>query len=175
MSKDNSKYNRIVIIGNNGSGKSYLSEALSEITGLPLIHLDEKFWLPGWKMPPNDDWIKMQEEYVSEERWIIEGNHTGTMDIRFKAADLVIPLNINRLLCIASILKRCGKKRPDMPGYMNEKFDWGIIKLLGVTWRFSRDRLPKIMDLHKTYSHIPFMVIHGRNEVNHLIAEWRRK
>jgi len=35
-----SDYNRIIIVGNNGSGKSFLSKELSVITGLPLIHLD---------------------------------------------------------------------------------------------------------------------------------------
>jgi adenylate kinase family enzyme len=37
-------YNRmIIVVGNNGSGKSFLSKELSVITGLPLVHLDVEF------------------------------------------------------------------------------------------------------------------------------------
>jgi ATP-dependent protease HslVU (ClpYQ) ATPase subunit len=38
---------RVVIIGNSGSGKSYLARRLSEQLTLPLIHLDALFWEPG--------------------------------------------------------------------------------------------------------------------------------
>jgi len=40
-------YNRIMIVGNNGSGKSFLAKKLAVITGLPLVHLDMEFWRPN--------------------------------------------------------------------------------------------------------------------------------
>jgi adenylate kinase family enzyme len=55
-------YNRIIIVGNNGSGKSFLSKELAVITGLPLIHLDLEFWRPNWEKPPKEEWIKKQME-----------------------------------------------------------------------------------------------------------------
>ena len=51
-------YNRIIIVGNNGSGKSFLSKELSVISGLSLVHLDVEFWCPNWEKPPKDEWIK---------------------------------------------------------------------------------------------------------------------
>ena len=48
------EYNRMIIVGNNGSGKSFLSKELSVITGLPLVHLDVEFWRPNWEKPPKD-------------------------------------------------------------------------------------------------------------------------
>ena len=51
-------YNHIIIVGNNGSGKSFLSKELSVITGLTLVHLDVEFWLPNWEKPPKEEWIK---------------------------------------------------------------------------------------------------------------------
>ncbi len=41
-----SAYRRIMIIGAPGSGKSRAARRLAEITGLPLIHLDNEYWLP---------------------------------------------------------------------------------------------------------------------------------
>ncbi len=55
-------YNRIIIVGNNGSGKSFLSKELSVITSLPLVHLDVEFWRPNWEKPPKEEWIKKQTE-----------------------------------------------------------------------------------------------------------------
>jgi adenylate kinase family enzyme len=37
------EYNRIIIVGNNGSGKSFISKELAIITGLPVVHLDAEF------------------------------------------------------------------------------------------------------------------------------------
>jgi len=51
-------YNRIIIVGNNGSGKSFLSKELSFITGLPPVHLDVEFWRPNWEKPPKEEWIR---------------------------------------------------------------------------------------------------------------------
>lgn len=117
------EYNRIIIVGNNGSGKSYLSKHLSAIMDLPLIHLDVEFWRPNWEMPPKNEWIEKQKELVSKDKWIIDGNHTGTMDIRFKTSDLVVFLDINRFVCLAGVFTRNGKKRSDMPQYLQEKLD----------------------------------------------------
>lgn len=53
-------YKRIVAVGNNGSGKSFLSRELSRITGLPLVHLDKEYWQPGWGHPTEEERAKKQ-------------------------------------------------------------------------------------------------------------------
>lgn len=40
---------RVLIVGCPGAGKSTAVEKLSRMTDLPVIHLDEHDWLPGWK------------------------------------------------------------------------------------------------------------------------------
>lgn len=168
------KYNRIVIVGNNGSGKSYLSKELMDITGLPLIHLDVEFWRPNWEMPPKDEWIAKQKEFVSREKWIIDGNHTGvTMDMRFEKSDLVIFLDINRLVCLYGVIRRNGKKRSDTTQYPYEKFDKGFFRLCKGLWRFPKARKLFILDLHKKYPDKPFLVIDSRRNMKRLISEWR--
>jgi adenylate kinase family enzyme len=59
-------YNRIIIVGNNGSGKSFLAKELSAITGLPLVHFDVEFWRPNWEEPPKEEWIK--NKWSSQQR-----------------------------------------------------------------------------------------------------------
>ena len=104
-----------MILGNNGSGKSFFAKELAAITGLPLVHLDTEFWLPNWEMPSEDEWLRKMTEFVSKEKWILDGivSLGAAMDLRFKTADLIIFLDMNPLICLAGIIKRNGKKRSD--------------------------------------------------------------
>ncbi len=166
-------HNRIIIIGNGGSGKSYLAKNLSAITGLPLVHLDNEFWQPGWVKTPKEEWIDKQKNMIKEETWIIDGNYNSTMELRYEAADLVIFLDINRLVCIISALKRHGKKRSDLPEYLEEKLDSEFIGFCKLIWDFHRAGKRSILALHGRYPDIPFMVIKRRKEVNKLLKTWK--
>jgi len=168
-------YNRIIIVGNNGSGKSFLSKELSDITGLPLVHLDIEFWRPNWEKPPKEEWIKKQMELTSKEKWIIDGNHMDTMELRFKAADIVIFLDINRFVCLSSVLLRNGKKRSDTPPYLVEKLDKEFLRFCKGLWSFSKTRKRTIMNLHKKYPDTPFFVIASRRKMKNLLNKsWNK-
>lgn len=168
------EYNRIIIVGNNGSGKSFLSEKLSSITGLPLVHLDALFWLSNWKMPSKDVWKMKNIELISEEKWILDGNvnHGGTMEMRFVAADLIIFLDINRFICLASVLVRNGKKRSDTTQYRNEKFDNAFYNFCKGIWNYFKTRKLALLALHNKYPDKPFYVIGCRRKMKKLINQW---
>lgn len=168
-------YNRIIIVGNNGSGKSFLSKELSAITNLPLVHLDVEFWLPNWEKPGDEEWIEIQKKLISKEKWIIEGNHTSTMELRFRVTDLVIFLDVNRFVCLTSIIRRNGKSRTDMPEYLEEKFDVGFFRLLKETWRFTKTRKRIIMRLHEKFPNKPFIIIDSRRKMNKLLDQWKQE
>lgn len=165
----------MIIVGNNGSGKSFLSEELSVITGLPLVHLDVEFWRPNWEKPSKEEWLKKQTKLISKEKWIIDGNHTDTMELRFETADIIIFLDINRFVCLAGVLKRLGKKRSDFPQYLEEKLDGGFFRLCKGLWRFSKTRKRTIIGLHKKYPDKTFFVIKGRRKMNKLLSQWRKE
>ena len=112
--------NRILIIGCAGSGKSTFAKKLHTLIDCELIHLDRIFWKPGWVRTPKNEWRKMQNELVTKESWIIDGNYHNTMDIRLSRADTVIFFDFPRILCLWNALKRSFKghifnaKRDDM-------------------------------------------------------------
>jgi adenylate kinase family enzyme len=134
---------------------------------------DVEYWHPNWEKPTKEVWIKQLTELLSKEQWIIDGNHTDTMELRYKAADLVIFLDINRLICLAGVFQRYGKKRSDMPDYLEERWDSAFIKLLKGLWDFSKTRKRIILDLHSKYPDKPFFVIENRRKMNHLLKLWR--
>lgn len=58
-------------------------------------------------MPASKDEQKdVQLDLVEKEEWIIDGNYSGTMDIRLHAADTIIFLDIHRVICVYRAFKR---------------------------------------------------------------------
>jgi adenylate kinase family enzyme len=136
---------RIAIIGSGGAGKSTLAARLGKILHLPVIHLDRLHWRPGWVEPPKDEWKRKVEEIVSTDRWIIDGNYGGTMEIRFAACDTVIYLDFPRAICTWRVIKRRFKyrsgTRPDMDEGCPEKLDLEFVSWI---WNFPSKTRPRI-------------------------------
>ncbi|MCT2535819.1 DNA topology modulation protein [Aquibacillus koreensis] len=118
---------KIMIIGSGGAGKSTLAKQLGQVLHLPVHHLDAYFWKPGWESVTREELATMQEKIVKQESWIIDGNYSGTMDIRLQNADTVIYLNYSTIRCLYGIVKRRiqyrKKTRPDMGKGCPEKLD----------------------------------------------------
>src|SRR5437868_5766913 len=109
---------RILILGSGGAGKSTFARQLAGLLKIELIHLDVLYWLPGWREPSREEWRKLVAETVERDSWIMDGNYSGSIDIRLPACDTVIFLDAPRLLCIWRVLKRrilfSKNGRPDM-------------------------------------------------------------
>jgi len=171
MGFDFTKYNRIILVGSMGSGKSWLSKRIAEITGYPLFHLDIEHWKPGWVQSTKEEKIMRQQELISGEKWIIDGNYSGTMEIRFAAADLIVFMDINRLVCIWSAAKRKSEKRLGLPDYLVEEkvFSKGSFELFKGIWDFPKTGRKKILSLHEKYPGKEFLHIKSRRKVKKLL------
>lgn len=132
---------RILILGSSGSGKSTLARRLGATLELPVIHLDRHFWHPGWVKTPHSDWVAHVKQLVEREAWIMDGNYRSTLDMRMKAADTVIFLDMPRWLCVIRAIKRrieyMNRPRPDIahgckerildpkfPGFLQHVWDY---------------------------------------------------
>lgn len=122
---------RVIVIGSGGAGKSTFARALGTRTGLPVIHLDQEYWGPNWKEPPAEEWKAKVTAMTEREAWIMDGNFGGTRELRMRAADTIVFLDLPRRVCLYRILKRTikyyGRSRPDMTEGCKERFDLEFI------------------------------------------------
>ena len=97
---------RICIYGR--GGKTSLSRALGDLTGLPVIELDAVFWLPNWVERDGDEMLKIVRKRITEspEGWIIDGNYSKIRPHILPLADTVIWLNLPTWGVTLRIIKR---------------------------------------------------------------------
>ena len=136
---------RVLVIGSPGAGKSTFARALAGRIGLPLVHLDVEYHLPGWVEPEEAAWRARLDSLVASDRWIMDGNYGGSLDFRLARANTAILLDYPTSLCLWRAVKRIvtlhGKVRPDAPPGCPERLDWAF---LGYIAKFRRTKGPAI-------------------------------
>ena len=139
-------FQRVLVIGISGAGKSTFGRTLAGRTGLPLVHLDKEYWRPGWRETPRAEWRARVASLVAGEHWVMEGNYAGTLDLRLARADTLFWFDYPTLKCLLRMLKRIvssyGQVRPDLAEGCPERFDWEFLEYV---WRFNRAERPKIV------------------------------
>ena len=126
----------ILVIGPCGAGKSTLARDLGARLGLPVHHIDQLNWQPGWVESSKDELRARLATIVDGDRWLIDGNYGGTLDVRLARADTVVYLDFSIWLCATRVLRRIrmwrGRPRPDMPEGCPERFDlaffWYVLR-----------------------------------------------
>lgn len=136
---------RILIIGSSGAGKSTFAKRLHEATHIKLVHLDHLYWKPNWIEPSKDEWRKTVGQIAKDEEWIMDGNYSGTLEMRIEPCDTVIFLDMPRVVCVYRILKRVAfykkRNRPDMADGCDERFDFSFLKWV---WDYPNRSKPKV-------------------------------
>jgi adenylate kinase family enzyme len=139
---------KILVIGSGGAGKTTFAKRLSSIVNIEVIHLDTLYWNPGWVETPTTEWRKTVEALVERESWIMDGNYSGTLDIRIEACDTVIFLDLATQICLWRVIKRAiqyrNRNRPDMADGCQERFD---LKFIHWVWNYKKRTRPKIVKL----------------------------
>ena len=105
---------RVVIVGRGGAGKSTAALRLSELTGLPVIELDKRFWRPDLTPTPRDEWIQMQRELIAPPQWIMDGDF-GPHDVRavrLERTDAVLILDFSFIRCAWRAARRSRERAP---------------------------------------------------------------
>lgn len=139
---------RVLVIGSGGAGKSTFARRLGRALDIEVIHLDSLYWKAGWIETAKAEWAERVAELVRRDAWIMDGNYSGTFDIRVPACDTLIFMDMPRLLCLWRIVKRFfvyrRRTRPDMAAGCSE--DLNPEFLLWV-WNYPKQQRPKVLKL----------------------------
>ena len=163
---------RIMIIGSAGAGKTTLSVKLGEILQLPVIHLDAHYWKPGWTRSNDDEWKEKLDQLIQGERWILDGNYGGTMDMRVAAADTVVFLDLPRSVCLYRVFKRIfqylGRTRPDLAdGCLEQLPDLEFLRWI---WTYPELRAPKVLSMLASHADKTTVVLRSTRDVERFLG-----
>ncbi|MEX0379442.1 DNA topology modulation protein [Bacillus sp. S4] len=164
---------KIILIGSGGSGKSTLARQLGNKLKIQVYHLDALFWKPNWVGVPREEQRTVQNDLIKEEKWIIDGNYGGTMDIRINVADTIIFLDIHRTICVYRAFKRIvqyrNKTRPDTGAGCEERFDLQFFKWI---WEYPKTKRPAILKrLDQLNKDKRVIILKTPNEVQRFLKE----
>lgn len=165
MKEPSFPYKKIMIFGRPGSGKTTFSHWLSQKTSLSLYHLDKYFFTDNWEERKYIEFLEIQQNFVKQNSWIIDGNSTRSFEMRWSQADLLIYFNYPKCLCLYRILKRyfCPNTIfDDRPNNCPERIS---IKLLTYMWNFEKRIDNTISILKERYPDAVFKEIKDDREL----------
>jgi adenylate kinase family enzyme len=137
---------KVLVIGSGGAGKSTFAKRLGARLNIKVIHLDSIYWKPGWVETPKTEWLKTVEQLLKRESWIMDGNYSGTLELRLQSCDTVIFLDLPRIVCLWRVMKRLlrywHRSRPDMADECREKFN---LEFMRWVWGYPQRTRPKVL------------------------------
>jgi adenylate kinase family enzyme len=166
---------KILVIGSGGAGKSTFARRLSKILDLEIIHLDALYWQSGWVEMPKPEWKHLVQELVKRDSWIMDGNYSGTLELRMQACDTVIFLDLPPHICLWRIFKRSiryrNRRRPDMAEGCPERLSFEFISWV---WNYRNRSRPKVVRLLGEHSQNKKIIrLRSNTEVENFFAAVR--
>lgn len=97
---------KINVVGTSGSGKSTFCQKLAAAIQYPYIEMDKIFWGPNWKWPSDEEFFANLKSALQTSHWILDGNYTRTIPIKWERVDLVVWLDYSFSMTLWQALRR---------------------------------------------------------------------
>lgn len=163
---------RILVIGCPGAGKTYFAKKLKEITGLPVIHMDNLYWNKDKTSISTEELENKLLPYLKEESWIIDGNYHNTLKLRLEYATDVFFMKMSREECIEGILERIDQVRDDIPWVETKK---DAVELINWTIDYEERTKAQEEDLLKEFPNVKVHILNSREEANQYLEELKKR
>jgi adenylate kinase family enzyme len=120
---------KTIILGNSGSGKTWLAKRLSNIFGAPVVHLDDFFWEPGGfdRKRSREEVALLIQRSKEKESWIVEGVFGDLAEHYLDAAEFLVWLDIDWKICRSRLERRGSESKRHQE---REQSQEGLRKLL---------------------------------------------
>lgn len=168
---------KIAVIGNAGSGKTTLAFTLHEKLSLPLYHLDQYCWKPGWKKVEFETFKHIHDDLCHKDSWIVEGSYYKLLAHRAMHADIIIYIDIPTYICLWRVLKRAllhhGQDIPGNPTDCKQNlFTVRFWEFLQWIWSFNRKHRPEILKVLEEFkSKKPVYILKSQKEIDEFLKQ----
>ncbi len=162
-------FQKIIVIGSPGAGKSTFSRKLRDVIELPLYYLDSIWHKSNKTNISAKKFDKKLKNIFSTDKWIIDGNYQRTLKARLEQCDTVFLLDYPLDICLEGAKSRIGLPREDFPWIENEfdeEFRQQIID-------FSIKQLPVIYKMLENY-HKAIIIFKSRQEADDYLTELKK-
>ena len=149
-----------------GTGKTTLSNNLSKLFNIPVIHLDGIHHLPNWEIRDKSERDKIILSSIEKDKWIIDGTYHHTLKQRFERADLIIWLDYSTFTQLKGIFKRFiknpNKEKPEIPG-CKERLKFEFVKYV---FFYNKNKRHYIEDNLKDIDNKKIMIFKKQKDLN---------
>ncbi len=97
---------RISVVGNSGSGKTTVAEAIAGALGVPHLELDAVFHQPDWQPLDTEEFRRIVSDFTAAGGWVVDGNYSRVRDIIWGRADAVVWVDPPRYRVMRQLIAR---------------------------------------------------------------------
>lgn len=166
---------KIIVIGNGGSGKTWLGKRLAQLLPASMIHLDHLFWEPGGfdKKRSDREVNSLIEQSKTASSWIAEGVFGELAQQFVPDADALIWLDLDWEQCKRRLENRGSESKAHMERVQS---DAGLAKL--ITWAsnyYSRADMRSFIGHKQMFNEFDGIQVRMRDEgaVNDFVADFQ--
>lgn len=168
---------RVLVLGNSGSGKSTFAKNLAGILDIPWINLDSHYWKPNWIETPKDEWEAIVTRLIEQEKWVMDGNYSSTLEMRLERSDTVIFLDVPRRISFWRVFKRRvihhGRVRSELAEGCTEKIDLDFLRWI---WGYPNRTEPRIERILTEYNdRITLHILKNSREIEDFLYRVKMK
>ena len=164
-------FQKVIVIGSPGAGKSTFSRRLRDITGLPLYHLDMIWHKPDRTTIAKEEFDSRLSDILCTDRWIIDGNYQRTIELRLERCDTVFLMDFPLDVCLAGAAARVGKKRDDLP-WVEDEFDEEFRQWIV---DFPNEKLPQIYQMLDNFRGKNVIIFKSRQEADKYLQKLEKE
>jgi adenylate kinase family enzyme len=173
---------RVSVVGNSGSGKSWLSGRIAERIGVPYVELDDIAHLPGWTSPSPEALLATVTAVTDTDGWVLDGNYRAVVveGPVWQRADTVVWADPPRHVVMRQVVLRTAVRfvtrqqlwngnRERLRDVLSWDPDRSIIRWSWTQHHKYQARYSDAMS-SPTYGHIHFIRLRSRHEAIALLA-----
>jgi len=115
--REESKMQRVAVVGSSGSGKTTLASELARLMDCPSLELDSVYHQANWKPLDVEKFRQRVGMFLQRERrWVIDGNYHAVRELIWRNADTVVWLDLPRPIILSALLSRTLRR-----GFLRQK------------------------------------------------------